>query len=238
MFIAFSVINCRKIICFQENFSPAQRQTAKPFFLPLLISAFFFVKPFRFFLEAMSQTHLITKRLHEWSEGNREALEELMPLVYDELHKQARRYLRRERGNHTLQTTALINEAYLKLIDQNVNWASRTHFFAVAANLMRRILVDHARTKHRAKRGGSKEDLPLEEAMLIVSDEKTVDLIALDEALTRLSEFDEQQARVVELRYFSGLSLEETAAALKVSRTTVANDWSLAKAWLHRELTR
>ena len=186
----------------------------------------------------MSQTHLITQRLREWSDGDREALDELMPLVYDELHKQARRYLRRERGNHTLQTTALINEAYLKLIDQNVNWASRTHFFAVAANLMRRILVDHARTKHRAKRGGVGEDLPLDEAMLIVSDEKTVDLIALDEALTRLAEFDEQQSRVVELRYFSGLSLEETAAALKVSRTTVANDWSLAKAWLHRELTR
>ena len=176
--------------------------------------------------------------LREWSDGNREALEELMPLVYDELHRQARRYLRRERPNHTLQTTALIHEAYLKLIDQNVNWESRTHFFAVAANMMRRILVDHARAKHREKRGGANENLPLEEAMLVVSDEKSIDLIALDEALNRLAEFDEQQSRVVELRYFSGLSLEETAAALKVSRTTVANDWALAKAWLHRELTR
>ena len=177
--------------------------------------------------------------LHEWSDGNREALETLMPLVYDELHKQARRYLRRERSNHTLQTTALIHEAYLKLIDQrDVNWESRTHFFAVAANMMRRILVDHARTKHREKRGGAGEDLPLEEAMLVVSDEKTIDLIALDEALNRLAEFDEQQSRIVELRYFSGLTLEETAAVLGISRTTVATDWALAKAWLHRELTR
>ena len=187
----------------------------------------------------MAQTHKITQMLREWSDGNREALEELMPLVYDELHKQARRYLRRERPNHTLQTTALIHEAYLKLIDQkNVNWESRTHFFAVAANLMRRILVDHARAKHREKRGGANENLPLEEAMLAVSDEKSIDLIALDEALNRLAEFDEQQSRIVELRYFSGLSLEETAAVLKVSRTTVATDWALAKAWLHRELTR
>ena len=186
----------------------------------------------------MAQTHKITRMLREWSDGDRAALEELMPLVYDELHKQARRYLRRERPNHTLQTTALIHEAYLKLIDQNVNWESRTHFFAVAANMMRRILVDHARTKHREKRGGSKEDLPLEEALLVVSDEKTIDLIALDQALNRLAEIDEQQCQIVELRYFSGLTLEETAAALKISRTTVANDWNLAKAWLHRELTR
>ena len=187
----------------------------------------------------MAQTHKITQMLREWGDGNREALETLMPLVYDELHKQARRYLRRERANHTLQTTALIHEAYLKLIDQrDVNWESRTHFFAVAANMMRRILVDHARAKHREKRGGEGENLPLEEAMLIVSDEKTIDLIALDEALNRLAEFDEQQSRIVELRYFSGLTLEETAAVLGISRTTVATDWALAKAWLHRELTR
>ena len=186
----------------------------------------------------MAQTHKITRMLREWSDGNHEALEELMPLVYDELHKQAMRYLRHERQNHTLQTTALIHEAYLKLIDQNVKWESRTHFFAVAANMMRRILVDHARTKHREKRGGAEENLPLEEAALIVSEEKSIDLIALDEALDRLAKKDEQQARIVELRYFSGLSLEETAEALKVSRTTVANDWAMAKAWLHRELTR
>ena len=187
----------------------------------------------------MSQTHEITQMLHEWSDGSREALEQLMPLVYDELHRQARRYLRHERQQHTLQTTALIHEAYLKLVDQReVNWESRTHFFAVAANMMRRILVDHARAKHREKRGGAGENLPLDEALLVVSDERSIDLIALDEALNRLAEFDEQQSRIVELRYFSGLTLEETAEALKISRTTVANDWALAKAWLHRELTR
>ncbi|MBA4184582.1 MAG: sigma-70 family RNA polymerase sigma factor [Acidobacteria bacterium] len=178
--------------------------------------------------------------LRKWSGGNRAALEDLMPLVYDELHKQAARFLNRERRDHTLQATALIHETYLKLIDQReVNWESRTHFFAIAANMMRRILVDYARQKHREKRGGDMVKLPLEEAALVVvGKERSIDLMALDEALTRLEEIDEQQARIVELRYFSGLSLEETAETLKVSRTTVANDWSIAKAWLHRELTR
>ena len=187
----------------------------------------------------MEQTHKITALLCEWSDGNHEALEVLMPLVYDELHKRAARFLRRERQEHTLQPTALIHETYLKLIDQReVNWESRSHFFAIAAQMMRRILVDHARTKHREKRGGNDVKLPLEEAMLVVSDEKSVDLMALDQALNRLAEIDEQQVRVVELRYFGGLSLEETAEALKVSRTTVAQNWAMAKAWLHRELTR
>ncbi len=187
----------------------------------------------------MSQTRQITRMLCEWSDGNREALENLMPLVYDELHKQAARFLRRERADHTLQATALIHETYIKLIDQReANWESRAHFFAIAANLMRRILVDHARAKYREKRGGNAVKLPLEEALLISDKERNVDLMALDEALTRLEKIDEQQARVVELRYFGGLSLEETAEALRVSRTTVANDWSMAKAWLHRELTR
>ncbi len=188
----------------------------------------------------MNQSDQITVLLREWSAGGkREALDELLPLVYHELHKQARRYLRKERADHTLQTTALIHEAYLKLIDQrSVEWQSRTHFFAIAAQMMRRILVDHARTRHRDKRGGDDVKLPLEEAMLIVVDERNVDLIALDEVLTRLEAVDEQQARVVELRYFSGLSLEETAEALKISRATAARDWAMAKAWLHRELTR
>ena len=188
----------------------------------------------------MDQTQQITALLNEWSDGKREALDELLPLVYNELHKQAKRYLRKERQDHTLQTTALIHEAYLKLIDQrDVEWESRTHFFAIAAQMMRRILVDHARTRHRDKRGGEEAvKLPLDEAMLIVVDERDVDLIALDEVLTRLEAVDEQQARVVELRYFSGLSLEETAAALKISRATAARDWAMAKAWLHRELTR
>ncbi len=186
----------------------------------------------------MNENQQITQMLREWSGGNREALEGLMPLVYDELHRQAANFLRRERSDHTLQATALINETYLKLIDQrNVDWESRTHFFAIASSLMRRILVDYARSKNREKRGGGAIKLTLNEDAL-VSKERSIDLMALDEALTRLEKRDEQQARIVELRYFSGLTLEETAEALKVSRTTVANDWAMAKAWLHRELTR
>jgi len=177
--------------------------------------------------------------LREWSDGKPEALDKLLPLVYDELHRQAASLLRKERPGHTLQTTALINEAYLKLIDRrDVNWESRTHFFAVAAQAMRRILVDYARAKHREKRGGDNIKLSLEDATLIATKEKGVDLIALDEALNKLAERDEQQARVVELRYFSGLSLEETAEALHVSRATVARDWEAARAWLHRQLTK
>lgn len=177
--------------------------------------------------------------LHEWSEGKAEALDELMPLVYEELHRQARRYMRRENKDHTLQTTALIHEAYLKLIDQkDVRWESRTHFFAIAAQAMRRILVDYARTKHRNKRGGDAAKVSLEETVLISTEENGIDLIALDEALTRLAKIDPQQARVVELRYFGDLSLDETAEALHISRATVAREWNTAKLWLHRELTR
>ncbi len=177
--------------------------------------------------------------LREWSDGKPEALDQLLPLVYDELHRQAASLLRKERLGHTFQTTALIDEAYLKLIDRrDVNWESRTHFFAVAAQAMRRILVDYARAKHREKRGGDNVRLSLEDATLIATKEKAVDLIALDEALNKLAERDEQQARVVELRYFSGLSLEETAEALHVSRATVARDWEAARAWLHRQLTK
>lgn len=177
--------------------------------------------------------------LKKWSEGNQEVLDKLMPLVYEELRRQASRYLRRERANHTLQTTALIHEAYLKLIDQNqVEWQNRTHFFAIAAQAMRRILVDYARERNREKRGGAAENLPLEEAAFVVSEEKSVDLVALDEALTRLAEFDERQARVVELRYFSGLSIDETADILGVSNVTVRRDWNMAKAWLHQQITK
>jgi RNA polymerase sigma factor (TIGR02999 family) len=182
----------------------------------------------------------ITQLLKKWSEGNQEVLDKLMPLVYDELRRQASRYLRRERANHTLQTTALIHEAYLKLIDQNqVEWQNRTHFFAIAAQAMRRILVDYARERNRDKRGGAAENLPLEEAAFVVAaQEKTVDLVALDEALTRLAKFDERQARVVELRYFSGLSIDETAEILGVSNVTVRRDWNMAKAWLHQQITK
>lgn len=177
--------------------------------------------------------------LRRWNDGDAQALDNLLPLVYAELRRQAARHLRRERAGHTLQTTALIHEAYLKLIDQReVTWESRTHFFAIAAQAMRRILVDYAKAKHRDKRGGGGVKLPLEEAMLIAAKEKSVDLIALDEALNKLATRDAQQARVVELRYFSGLSLDETAAAMNISRSTVARNWTMAKAWLLRELRR
>jgi RNA polymerase sigma-70 factor (ECF subfamily) len=179
----------------------------------------------------------ITELLQEWSEGRREALDSLMPLIYQELRRQASRYLKKERIGHTLQTTALINEAYLKLIDQRaVEWQNRTHFFAIASQAMRRILVDHARERHREKRGGAAENLPIEAADFVISPQKSVDLVALDEALTRLSEFDERQARIVELRYFSGLSIDETAEILEVSNVTVRRDWNVAKAWLHQQL--
>ena len=182
----------------------------------------------------MSQN--ITHLLKEWSEGDERALEELTPLVYGELRQQAARYLRRERPGHTLQATALINEAYLRLIDaKEVQWQSRAHFFAIAANLMRRILVDHARRRDAEKRGGSQLLLTLDDS-LAIANETGVDLLAIDEALTKLAEIDSQQARVVELRFFSGLSVDETAAALGVSPKTVKRDWSVARAWLRREI--
>jgi RNA polymerase sigma factor (TIGR02999 family) len=181
----------------------------------------------------------ITQLLVRWSNGDAEILDDLLPLVYLELRRQAAGYLRRERSDHTLQPTALINEAYLRLIDQReVKWQNRAHFFAIAAQAMRRILVDYARERKREKRGGTAEDLPLDEALTIVSPERSVDLVALDEALNKLTTFDERQARVVELRYFSGLSIDETAEVLNVSNVTVRRDWNLAKAWLHQEIAK
>ncbi len=177
--------------------------------------------------------------LRAWSDGKQEALDALLPLVYDELHRQAARFLRRERIGHTLQATALIHEAYVKLIDQrDVNWQNRAHFFGIAAQAMRRILVDYAKARHREKRGGVGENLPLENVTLAVSGEKSVDLEALDEALTRLARMDERQARIVELRYFSGLSIEETAGVLRISNATAKSDWRSAKAWLYQEITK
>jgi RNA polymerase sigma-70 factor (ECF subfamily) len=189
-----------------------------------------------------SASEEITAMLHDWSDGNREVLDALFPLVYNELHVQAHRYLRRERPNHTLQTTALINEAFLKLVDQkDVQWENRAHFFGLAANMMRRILVDYARTKHRVKRGGKDVEVPLEEALSVAIEsgnhEAIIDLILLDEALNKLAEKDEQQARIVELRYFSGLTVEETAKILGISTMTVKRDWNVAKAWLRREIS-
>jgi RNA polymerase sigma factor (TIGR02999 family) len=186
-----------------------------------------------------SEQKNITEMLHEWSCGKAEVMNDLLPLIYDELHRRAAAYLRRERPNHTLQATALVHEAYLKLIDQREdNWENREHFYSIAAQAMRRILVDHARTRDRQKRGGSKENLPLEEALLAAAEERSVDLIALDEAMARLAKIDPQQERIVELRYFGGMTLDEAAKALGISRATAARDWQVAKAWLHREITK
>jgi RNA polymerase sigma factor (TIGR02999 family) len=179
----------------------------------------------------------VTQLLIDWSKGDKAALDALLPAVYQELRHQAARYLRRERAGHTLQTTALIHEAYIKLIDQrNVHWQNRAHFFGIAAQAMRRILVDHARAKNRAKRGGSDIRVSFNEANL-VGQQQDLDIEALDEALTRLSKIDEQQSRIVELRFFSGLTVEETAEVLGISPATVKRDWSMAKAWLHREIS-
>jgi len=180
----------------------------------------------------------ISHLLQAWSGGNRAALDDLLPLVYDELHRQAHRFLRRERQNHTLQTTALIHEVYLKLVDQaRVSWQNREHFFAVSANVMRQILVNYANARQRKKRGGSAEKLDFDESLLIVVKKTDVDLLGLDEALTRLGKMDKQQEQIVELRYFGGLTIEETAEALGVSPATIKRDWRMTKAWLHRELS-
>ena len=178
----------------------------------------------------------VTELLVHWSQGDKEALNKLIPLVYDELHKLASRYLRRELPDHTLQTTALVHEAYLKLVDQRkANWENRVQFFAVAAQLMRRILVDYARGHRASKRGGDLCKVSLDEG-LVSAEEKDAELLALDEALDRLAAIDPQQSRVVELRVFSGLSLEETAQALNISPRTVRREWSMAKAWLHQQI--
>jgi RNA polymerase sigma factor (TIGR02999 family) len=179
----------------------------------------------------------VSELLRAWSDGDRAALDQLIPVVYDELRRQAARYLRRELPGHTLQTTALVNEAYLRLVDQNdVRWQNRAHFFGIAAQLMRRILVDHARAKHRAKRGGADLRVTLNEATAVTKS-REIDLVALDEALNRLAKIDPQQSKVVELRFFSGLNVEETAEVLGISPATVKRDWSVAKAWLHREIS-
>jgi len=178
----------------------------------------------------------ITRLLVAWGDGDEAALEELTPLVYQQLHRLAHHYLRHEQPGHTLQTSALVNEAYLRLVDwKNVRWQSRAHFFGVSAQLMRRILVDFARSRHYQKRGGGLPALALEEAALI-SGEKSADLVALDEALVSLSKLDARQSKVVELRFFGGLTVEETAEVLIVSAGTVGRDWSLARAWLRREM--
>jgi len=182
----------------------------------------------------------ITQLLHGWRDGDRKALDTLLPIVYRELHRLAHFQLRQERPDHTLQSSALVNEAYLRLVGLNTpRWEGRSHFFAIAAQQMRQILVDYARRHRAGKRGGGVETLSLDDsAMLSPVRSKSLDVVALDDALKALAQIDERKAQVVELRFFGGLSFEETAEVLKVSAVTVSRDWSTARAWLHREMTR
>ena len=173
--------------------------------------------------------------LRAWSDGDRDALDRLTPIVYAELHRLARHYMQRERPGHSLQATALVNEAYMRLVDyKGMQWQNRAHFFAVSAQLMRRILVEHAR-RHNLKRGGNIPHVSLEDVAIVAGDRDT-DLVWLDEAMNTLAKFDARKAQVVEMRFFGGLSVEETAEVLNVSSITVMRDWSTAKAWLYREL--
>lgn len=184
-----------------------------------------------------SSTHEVTLLLRAWSEGNEESLDRLAPLVYHELHRIAGRLMARERPNHTLQPTALINEAYLRLVDsEQAGWKDRAHFFALCARAMRRILVDHARSRGSAKRGGGEILMPLKEA-LVSGQARDRNLLELDDALKQLAELDPRKSQVVELRFFGGLNVEETAEALNISPETVQRDWKMARLWLYRELS-
>src|SRR5690242_516587 len=185
----------------------------------------------------MQPTEGITELLIDWGKGDQAALERLMPLVYNELRRLATNYLRRERAGHTLQPTALVNEAYLKLIDQkNAKWQNRAQFFGISAQLMRRILVDHARQRQAVKRGGSNQERLSITSVEAVLKQPEIDLLALNEALDELAQMDPQQSRIVELKFFGGLSIEETAEVLGISHATVERDWKMARAWLRRQL--
>jgi RNA polymerase sigma-70 factor (ECF subfamily) len=184
----------------------------------------------------MSSQAEVSRLLAECSGGNQAAMNQLLPLVYDELHRLAARQMSRERPDHTLQTTALVNEAYLRMVDQtSARWQDRAHFFAVASKVMRQILIDHARSHARAKRGGGETRISLDDAA-VISEERAADLLVLDEALKRLAEMDRRKSEVIELRFFGGLTIEEAAQVLKVTPKTVARDWALARAWLYREM--
>ena len=185
----------------------------------------------------MSDAHSVTQLLEKWNHGDREALDKLMPLIYEELRKMARRYMSQQNPGHTLQTTALIHEAYLRMVKQKEeHFENRAHFFGVAAQAMRHILVDYARARRTDKRGGGVRAVSLEEAAL-VTPERAGELVAFDEALKELEQLSKRQSRVVELRYFGGLTVDETATVLKVSPETVMRDWTMAKTWLHRALS-
>lgn len=186
--------------------------------------------------QAQPDQKLVTELLVDWGKGNERALEQLMPLVMDQLKTQAKRYLERERPDHTLQATALVNEAYLRLVDQSkVRWQNRTHFFAVCSQIMRRILVDHARGRRALKRGGTGKKVSFDDLSGLLH-EAQVDIVALDDALEELAKIDARQARIVELRFFGGLSIEEAADVIGMSRATVNREWAMARAWLHAQL--
>ncbi len=179
----------------------------------------------------------ITDLLRDWRSGNAAALDSLTDYIYADLRRRASAYLRGERPSHTLQTTGLAHEAFIKLVGkQNIDWADRNHFFAIAAQSMRRILVDHARTRRREKRGGEHEDLPLDDAFGVHAASTSIDLVELDHALGELAQFDPRQAQIVELKYFGGMTLDETAEVLDISRETVKRDWQIARAWLRQRL--
>jgi RNA polymerase sigma factor (TIGR02999 family) len=184
-----------------------------------------------------SSTHQITQLLKGWGNGDQAARDELIPLVYEELRRMAHQHMRKERPGHTLQTSALVHEAFVRLVDQReIQWQNRAHFFGIAAQMMRRVLVDHARSRHYAKRGGDARQVTLDEVAM-VSAERAADVVALDDALIRFAAIDQRKSQIVELRFFGGLSIEETAAVLAVSAGTVMRDWTLAKAWLRREMS-
>ncbi|OLE54525.1 MAG: RNA polymerase subunit sigma-70 [Acidobacteria bacterium 13_1_20CM_3_53_8] len=186
---------------------------------------------------AVASSNEVTQLLEEWSSGKREALDKLTPLVYEELRRLAHRYMNREQPGNTLQTTALVNEAYLRLVKRkNVRWQNRAHFFAVAAQVMRHILIDHAREHHYAKRGGDARKISLDQVTLM-SPERAKELIALDEALEALARIDPRKSRIVELRYFGGMTIEEVAEVLKIAPVTVQREWRAAKAWLYKAVT-
>jgi RNA polymerase sigma factor (TIGR02999 family) len=182
--------------------------------------------------------HDVTQLLIEWSNGDKAALDKLIPLIHEELRRLAHHYMSRERPGHTLQTTALVDEAYVRLVNRkDVHWQNRSHFFAIAAQLMRSILVDHARSHAYTKRGGGARKISLDETM-IVSQQRAAEVVALDDVLKELASFDPQQSRIVELRFFGGLTIEETAEVLNLSPATIKREWSTAKAWLYRELSK
>lgn len=230
----YKVANPRTVSAAEARFLPHYRRIPPDKYgLPTLVVMY---KTSEAYLD-ISSTHEVTRLLKAWGAGDEQALEKLTPLVYEQLHKVAKRYMAGERLGHTLQTTALVNEVYLRLVDcGQVNWQDRAHFFAVSAQLMRRILIDFARSRAYLKGGGAGAHIPLEETPSVCS-EPDVNLVALDDALKALAAVDERKSKVVELKFFGGLSVEETAEVLHVSRNTVLRDWRLAKIWLLRELS-